>query len=322
MKSLILALAAVLMTFPTLGQSNAVSRAATPSLSITNTNDPVELDYQKLLAQDDRAQEEVQAWIRESESFKEKGIGDPRTTLRNRIHQRLDPVGKAYNDFLDHHPDHVRARLAYGSFLSDMGDEDRAFDQWQKARDLDPKNPAAWNNLGLIYGHHRGPVTNAFQCFEKAIELKPDEPVYYQNLADHVYLFRMDATNYYRLTETEVFDKALALYQQACKLDPDNFVLASEYAQSFYGTKPPRLKDGLKAWEQTLKIAKTELEREGVLIHMARIKILLGRLDEARMHLDAVTNETYASTKKTVNRNLTNALAKLSATNTPAAQAK
>ena len=104
---------------------------------------------------------------------------------------------------------------------------------------MDPSNPAAWNNLANYYGH-RGPVTNAFAYYGKAIEINPQEPIYYENFATTVYLFRKDAEEFFKLTEDQVFEKSLGLYREAMRLDPTNFVLASDYAESFYGTHPPR----------------------------------------------------------------------------------
>ena len=124
------------------------------------------------------------------------------------------------------------------------------------------KIPRAWNNLANYYGH-RSPVKKAFEYYAKAIELDGNESVYYHNLAVTVYLFRTDAEEYYHLTEQQVFDKALDLYRKAIALDPDNFVLFSDYAESFYGTKPPRWQDGLAAWTEALKIAHDDLERRG-----------------------------------------------------------
>jgi cytochrome c-type biogenesis protein CcmH/NrfG len=86
-------------------------------------------------------------------------------------------------------------------------------------------------------------------------------------------MYRKDAREYYHLEEQQVFDKALALYRQAIKLDPDNFVLFTDYAESFYGTNPPRWKDGLAAWTEAFKIAHDDGEREGVYIHLARIHL-------------------------------------------------
>jgi tetratricopeptide (TPR) repeat protein len=298
-------LAALLSTNPAAGVSNVIQHTTgvAPKIEVANPNDPVEKQYEQLLADDNAAQEEVDKWIRDNEAFRAKGAGSPEGTLRLRIEQRFEPVKKGYENFLQLHPDHTKARLAYGSFLNDIHDEDGALEQWEKARQLNPKDPAAWNNLANIYAH-RSPIKKGFQYYEKAIELNPKEPVYIENLAVCVYMFRPDAEEYYHLTESQVFDKALALYRQAMKLDPTNFLLASDYAQSFYGTKPPRYKEGLEAWQQVLPLARDQIEKEGVFIHLARIETKLGDFAEAQKHLNSVTNEMYTNIKKTLTRNL------------------
>ena len=47
-----------------------------------------------------------------------------------------------------------------------------------------------------------------------------------------------------------------------------------------------------------------DIEREGIYIHLVRIKIAAGRFDEARTQLDAVTNAMYANLKARLERNL------------------
>src|SRR5208337_1046367 len=106
------------------------------------------------------------------------------------------------------------------------------------------------------------------------------------------------------INEQQVFDKALALYQKAMKLDPDNFPLATDYAQSYYGIKPLRTNDALMAWTNALQIAHDDNEREGVFIHLARIKLAAGRFAEAQAQLDAVTNSAFLDLKNRIERNL------------------
>jgi tetratricopeptide (TPR) repeat protein len=219
-----------------------------------------------------------------------------------RIQQRYEVVRKKYADFLGRHPQHVRAIIAYGSFLNDTGKEKEAADQWKKATDLDPHNPAAWNNLANYYGHC-GPLTNAFQCYEKAIQINSNEPVYYQNLGTMVYLYRVDAMAWYHLTEPQVFDRALELYQKALDLDPNNFVLANDLAQSYYGIKPWRIQKAIEAWQYALKTAKNDFQREGVYLHLARWQIQASGFAEARKLLSSVTNETYRVLKERLWRN-------------------
>jgi tetratricopeptide (TPR) repeat protein len=308
---LVALLGMLLATNSPLALSNPVVKRTASTVQALGLNDPVELEYSRLVAADDAAQEEVDKWIREHDSQAGQEGGVASAALALRIEQRLELVRRAYEDFVGRHPNHVQARLAYGSFLYDVHDEEEAVKQWEKARDLDGANPAAWNNLGNHYGH-RGPTVKAFECYERAIALAPDEPVYYQNLATTVYLFRKDAMEYYHLTEEAVFERALALYRRALKLDPKNFPLATDLAQSYYGIKPgpspeARAKwksDALAAWNHALEIANDEVEREGVYIHLARIEMNTGGFAAARKHLAAVTNQMYTVMKNRLEQSL------------------
>lgn len=287
---------------------------------VTNTNDPVEMEYQQLLELDDSTSEQVDKLIRENEAFAEQGASLPPGEMRARIEKHFAPVRKSYEDFLKRHPDHARARLAYGSFLNDIKDEQGAHDQWERARQLDPKNPAAWNNLANYYGH-LSPVTNAFDYYAKAIELDPHEPVYYHNFGTTVYLFRTDAMAHFKITEAEVFQKALDLYAHALRLDPTNFTLATDIAQTYYGIKPARTDEALLAWTYAQKLARDDIEREGVYIHLARFKLNAGRFDEARRELARVTHPMFADLKKRVLRNLEQREAAAQGANAPPATA-
>jgi tetratricopeptide (TPR) repeat protein len=128
--------------------------------------------------------------------------------------------------------------------------------------------------------------------------------VYYQNFATTVYLFRKDAKEFYHLDEQQVFDKALGLYRQAMQLAPDSFVLATDYAESYYGIKPLRTNDALASWTNAMHVAHTDAERQGVELHLARVKTAAGLFDEARAHLTAVTNSAYLDLKKRLTRSL------------------
>jgi tetratricopeptide (TPR) repeat protein len=317
-------LSAALSTNPPVAVSNLVAEKTGISIQVPNTNDPVEIAYRKVLLDDDAAEKDVLKWTDNPQDYDKSGAPDAAIPLRQRIRERLAKVKAEYEEFLRLHPNHVNAHLAYGSFLNDTHDEDGAVAHWDKARELDPKDPAAWNNLANYYGH-RSPVKKAFEYYAKAIELDGKEPVYYHNLAVTVYLFRKDAEEYYNLNEQQVFDKALELYRKAIALAPDDFVLFSDYAESFYGTNPPRWKDGLAAWTKALKIAHDDVERQGVYVHLARIQLKLGEFAEARQSLDTITNSMYDVLKKRITRNLDEAIAKgvtnASVTNAPAPSA-
>jgi tetratricopeptide (TPR) repeat protein len=288
-----------------------------PPAAAPAADDAVAKEYKKLMAADDDAQAEVDQWIHDNDEAAAKGAGVPPADLRRRIRERFAPIRTAYEDFLKRHPDYAPARVAFGSFLNDLHDEDGAREQWEKALELNAKDPAAYNNLANLYTH-TGPIQKAFEYYTKAIELNPREPLYYQNLGDAVFLFRKAAGEFYKLTEQQVYDKALEIYTTGLKLDPTNFPLASELAQTYYGIKPLRLEDALKAWTNTLALAHDQVEREGVYIHFARLKLQDSRFAEVHTHLDAVTNEMYSVLKTRIARNLDEQERKAAGTNAPA----
>ena len=104
-------LSALLVTNQPVTLSNVTTVSASPQ-----SNDSTEKEFQQLLALDDNTQEQVDQLIRDNEAFAAKGAPAPEGELREQIDKHFAPVRKAYEDFLKAHPDHVRARLAFGSF--------------------------------------------------------------------------------------------------------------------------------------------------------------------------------------------------------------
>jgi len=299
-------LAALVATNSPSALTNPAPEKTTVSVKAPDPSDPVEKEFLKLEAEDDAAVEEIEKMSDAAGAAGANGGTQAQLSLRVRVRERLDAVKKDYEDFVRRHPDYARARLAYGSFLNQSGDPEGALAQWEKASQLAPNNPAVWNNLGNYYEENN--VKKALEYYSKAITLDSSQSVYYHNLAVCVYMFRTDAAEYWKISEQEVFDTALALYQKAMRLDPDNFILATDYAECFYGIRPPRLQEGLAAWNQCLKIAHDEVEREGVYIHLARIQLALNHFDESQRALDAVTNPMYSVLKNRLASNLNQAV--------------
>jgi tetratricopeptide (TPR) repeat protein len=187
-------LSAVLATNTPAALSNLVHQKTGLAVPVADSNDPVERDYNRILEEDDQAMADIDGWIQESQarqgSDQERAV--QKTLLNARIKQRLDGLEKTYEAFLTRHPNHTGARMAYGSFLNDSQREAAAAEQWEKVRQMDPADAAAWNNLANHYGHN-GPIEKAFDYYAKAIELEPAESVYYHNFATTVYLFRNSA---------------------------------------------------------------------------------------------------------------------------------
>ncbi len=144
-------LAALVSTNTPAAVSNLVQEKTGISVQIPDPNDPVEKEFRKLEAEDDAAVEEIEKWSDAAGAASLAGNSEAQITLPARVKERLAAVKKDYEDFVRQHPDYVRGRLAYGSFLNQTGDAEGAEAQWEKARQLAPNNAAAWNNLGKLY---------------------------------------------------------------------------------------------------------------------------------------------------------------------------
>src|SRR5665213_926302 len=315
-------LGALLATNQPQAVSNLVQQDTGVALPIVDVNDPAERELRSLMVADDAALDEVNSWMSTNQIAPTNTLAV--AAFKQRINARLDLVKQGYEKFLRNHPDSGRGYLAYGTFLNDTGDEEGAMVQYKNSAQLDPKNPAVWNQMANYYGEY-GELTNAFADYAEAIRLDPAEPVYYQNFATTVYLYRKDAREFYGIAEQQVFDKALGLYRQAMKLEPDDLVLATDYAESYYGIRPLRTNDAIAAWTNALHITKDDNEREGVLIHLARVQIASGFFDQAQAHLDAVTNAAFAGLKARLERRMaelknppTNSIPEISTNGIPA----
>jgi len=291
-------LAAVLMAALLLPLCQAAGQEAKPA-----AESAVEREFRKLLELDDKAHNEVDEWIRDNEKLAEKQAGTDPASLSLQVRQRLGKVGAAYEAFLKRHSGHVRARLAYGSFFSDLNEINKAMAQWNKALELAPKNPVAWNNLGKAHGR-QGNIPEALRHFEKAGELAPREPLYLRNLATLIFSHPDKAARYYLIDRARAVAKSLALFKKARALDPKNFSLAADAAMAQLGTQPLDAKAAFAAWNAALAIAPSSVEAEGVRIHLARIHAHLGEGDAARAQLAKVHETQYTELKADILKSL------------------
>ena len=271
--------------------------------SPVSTNRVVEEEYQKLQAEDDGAQAEVEKWTRENAAARVKGGGMSDEDLEKRINQRVAAVNEAYEKFLRTHPDHARAHLSYGCFLNDRQNEAGAQAEWEKALALDPGNPDVYNNLAGRYAES-GPVKKAFEYYEKAIAMNSQEPLYYHNFASSMYVLRTKAAAHYGIDEQQVFARIIGLYSNSVRLAPTNFTYATDLAQTYYSMRPFPAEAAIGAWSNTLARAHNQLEREEAYIHLARTKMLGGHIPEARAQLNAVTNAEHWVLKSNLLHNI------------------
>lgn len=262
--------------------------------------DPAEKEFRQLVVESYAAQHEGER-LREQQSLTEDEA--QAQNLKRKIDERYAKTKTAFAAFLAKYPDHGPAEAAYGRFLAETFDEKGARVHLEKALALGEKSANTYNDLANLCGHN-GDVKKAFEYYAKAIELDPQDSNIAYNFGTTLYVFRHDAMEFYHLGEQQLYDKSLALMQKSIQLNPRNYKFATEVAQTYYGIKPLRTEEALRTWTNVLAIASDEEERENAHLHLARVKILAGRLAEAQKHLNLVTNEACSEMKARVVRSL------------------
>jgi tetratricopeptide (TPR) repeat protein len=108
---------------------------------------------------------------------------------------------------LARNPDCWMARNNLGFILTQKGEVDEAMAQFQKALEINPKDPPSWNNVGNVLLHW-GKVDEAIPYFQKALQVNPDYVEARNNLGS-------------ALLQKGKVDEAMAQFQKALQIDPD-----------------------------------------------------------------------------------------------------
>jgi len=252
--------------------------------------------WRRLQAELKTAESDTLRWLRDTPARDEFLAEKPGNLLSLRMEHRLQGVQKEFAAFLKRHP---RRQLAAAmmNFINRSAERLSAIKEWEQARVDFPEDPACWTELGHFFAHN-GPALAALDCYTKAASLTPlDDVETRHTLADALILFRKEATEFYGCPEKDVFDRALLIYRQTLALRPASLELAMRFAETYYLIKPARINDALAAWENALKLAATDRERENIFLHLARCETEAGRFVAARRHLQDVSLPLYEELK-------------------------
>jgi tetratricopeptide (TPR) repeat protein len=242
-------------------------------------------------------------------------------TLANYPHfkAKLNRLEGDYKHFLNNHPDHTRAMVAYGSLLYDQQLEDEGVHWWEKALAIDPQEAYAYNDLANHYGHN-GQADKALRYYRKAIDLVPTEPIFRFNWATTCQMFRNESHAVYGWNKDEIFQHSLEEFRKARDLVPQDFEMASTYAETFYMMPKPDWQGSYDGWQFCLKQPITDEQRQYVYSNLARTCIRMGRNDEAREWLAKLTDTGRASIRRQLERKIAEQSAAVGSvhTNSPA----
>ena len=212
-------------------------------------------------------------------------------------------LGGDYQHFLNNHPQHARAMVAYGGLLDDQGREDEAEHWWEKAIVADPREAYAYNALANHYGHN-GHADEAMRYYEKAIDLMPAEPIFRFNWATTCQLFRNESLKVYGWNKEEIFRHCLEQFRSARDLAPQDFDLSSAYAETFYVMPNPDWPEAYKAWQFCLHQPLDDRNSQFVCANLARVCIRLGHYDEAKQWVSYLPASERDSVRRSIERKI------------------
>ena len=271
--------------------------------------DPKEARFQAILAADNAAIKDILVCLdQNSESIKANPV--TRSAFRNRARQQMLQVRGTYERFLQDNPDHTRARNAYASFLRHIGDEKLAEEHWNQILASDEKNAAVHNNLArhlvftAIEQKNASSVPRAFELIGKAIVLDSKQSLYHHNLATTICLYPNEAAQYFQRTPIIVLEMALKEYQAALKLDPKNFTIASELAESYLQILPIQTESAATAWKHALQLAQSERQKDSVHLNIAILEFKTGNRTAARQSLLKVSDKYFSEMKVQLQKQL------------------
>ena len=257
-----------------------------------------DVQLKNILNADNAAITEIAGWI-EKHKMALRSSTSEREHLTSRIRKRLQDIRQMYMSFLKDHPNHTKARVAYGSFLTHIDDRQGALGQWKKALADAPSNAAALNNIAThigtiaIQNNIRTRIPEAFQSLEKAIALAPKEALYRHNFATTLSLFRLDAMRHYKISAREVTKRALTELERAMELATDDFEIAADRAETFLDIKPLPRQRALQAWKEARKRAKDRNQGDWVNLQVAIVHLKTNHLDAAEKNLNLVSKGSF-----------------------------
>ena len=168
------------------------------------------------------------------------------------VHQAGKEAGASFAEALRYHQE--------GQLL-------RAIEAYEKSIAADPRNPAAYNNLGVAL-KDSGRLAPAIEAFQKAIALDPK----YEKALNNLGVIR------YRKGQ---FEEAISLFREAVRINPAN--VESHTNLGVIYLQAERYDDALDAFQQALRLDPRLAEAH---YNLGRLWELRGQRESAQRHYE------------------------------------
>ena len=275
------------------------AKTTTPTVEVAGA----ELGFEELVWLARSAEFRSDEWIAQNPAQETRAGEKLPFEMSCRLGHRYYKVRRTLEKFVEAHPDHEGAVLELDHFTRVMTEKIAAVLEWEALRNEAPASPNAWHSLAAYY-NNQGLLSRAFQCYEKAVSLPQESAAVVEDLAVTQFMFRSDAAAFYSLSADAMVERSLATYRRAMALEPRNLSLARHFAECFFVLRPLRATEGLRAWENVLSLAGSEVETHEALVNCARYAVVVGRLGQARLFLARLTRPEFAEHKDRIERSL------------------
>ena len=191
------------------------------------------------------------------------------------------------------------AIILYGKLLRKLDEDQRAFDMFQKAHELDPEIAVVKQQLSAIYAEN-GLYVQALGLIREAIEIDQEPAIYHYQLGELLSTYRrqFEADGIF---PPDAIDRIMMRgFQTATRLAPENRDFRMRWGESYFDLSTPRWEEALTIWTGIRQSARHGVETEASKLQIARILVELGDTERARRVIANVSEQSLMESKARV----------------------
>ena len=250
-------------------------------------------------AQSDFASERLLDIASEEREIYKKIAEDPDFYSTDGLKRRLNELIQSYRAYLADHPEDLEALILYGKLLRRVGEKEQAFQAFLKADEIDPEIAVVKQHIGNHLAEN-GKGKAALTFYLQAVDLAPETAAYQFGLGQLLFKFRDTFVGEGIYTRETLDRNMLKAFRKAARLRPDNFNFRMRLGEAYYDLASPDWKAAHTHWRKLRQDADSDLRRQIIDLHRARVLGKLGRYEEAEKLAASVTRPGLQQSKQQV----------------------
>ncbi len=194
--------------------------------------------------------------------------------------RRAAAISSEYDRLLAANPDDITLLILYGKFLRRMGSDEDAHRLFVHANRIDGKLAVVKQQIGSHLAE-QGQYAQALAFYLTAVQLEPQTGAYHFGVGQLLFAYREAFIEDGAFTREGLDRQMLQAFSEALRLEPDNKDFRFRLGEAYYDVEKPDWEAALALWKSFESRELTDLERDAVRLHKARVLVEMGRKDEA-----------------------------------------